>query len=159
MLEHDAIITAPDSGSGFSCSQEVLIVVVGIGCQRPFLIISIPVDAGSHVGKGGAQMYSQFVAEFLGAAGVAVVIGLAPLQVCFMDLARGDAAAADLTLRPMTHALLKEGNDRAVSRLILRPGSDDGFWFGEYIAVGNDGLQCLHTLLDNSFTLRIHLIQ
>ena len=119
VLEHDAIITAPDSGSGFSCSQEVLIVVVGIGCQRPLLVIGIPVDAGSHVGKGGAQMYSQFVAEFLGAAGVAVVIGLAPLDVGLVDGTCSDAAAANLPIGPGTHTFLKEGNYRTVDCLVL----------------------------------------
>ena len=45
-----------------------------------------------------------------------------------MDLARGDGAATDFATRPVAHALLEEGDDRAVGCLVLGPGSNDGLW-------------------------------
>ena len=85
-------------------------------------------DPRGHFCKGGIQMDSQFLSELLGAAGIAIIVSFAPLQVYLMDRACGNATPADFAIWPGAHTFLEEGNNGAVGSLILFSGKEYGLW-------------------------------
>ena len=103
-------------------------------------------------------MLCKLFTEILIIPRITVIVFTAPCLINLED-PPGCAVIVDLAVFPRAHTFLKKCDHGAVGALIAFPRLYHAFGFRESVAVCDDGLQGLDRFIDNTDTLRIHLVE